>query len=91
MIDEQELKDTLAAFQALVERADCLLPFTGAGISTDAGIPDFRSPGGLWTQNKPIPFDAFLASAEARREAWRRRFAMDGTFRQARPRPRPRS
>ena len=57
-----------------------ILPFTGAGISTECGIPDFRSPGGIWTKNRPIPFDEFLASQEARNESWRRRFAMGDEF-----------
>src|SRR6202140_3832767 len=62
-----------------------IVPLTGAGISTESGIPDFRSPGGLWTRNRPIAFDEFVASANARNEAWRRRFAMEPTFAAARP------
>jgi NAD-dependent deacetylase len=69
----------------LVNDARVILPFTGAGISTECGIPDFRSPGGIWTRYQPIPFDQFMASAEMRREAWRRRFAMDAQFSTARP------
>src|SRR5271163_4271509 len=69
----------------LVNDAAAILPFTGAGISTECGIPDFRSPGGIWTKYQPIPFDAFMASAEMRRESWRRRFAMDAQFSTAQP------
>jgi NAD-dependent deacetylase len=74
----EQLGDMIAA-------ASTIVPFTGAGISTECGIPDFRSPGGLWTRNRPIAFDEFVASEEARTEAWRRRFAMESTFAQARP------
>ncbi len=59
--------------------------FTGAGISTESGIPDFRSPGGLWTQNKPIDFGDFVTSEAMRIEAWRRRFALDHVFGAALP------
>jgi NAD-dependent deacetylase len=85
MICEAQSKEGRERFAALVGEARCLVPFTGAGLSTDAGIPDFRSPGGLWTKNKPIGFEDFLASAEARREAWRRRFAMEEVFGGAEP------
>jgi NAD-dependent deacetylase len=69
----------------MIHEAAVIVPFTGAGISTECGIPDFRSPGGLWTKNQPIPFDEFLASQEARNESWRRRFAMIDQFGNARP------
>jgi NAD-dependent deacetylase len=69
----------------LVTAARVIAPFTGAGISTECGIPDFRSPGGLWTKNRPIPFDEFVASQDMRNESWRRRFAMDAQFSAARP------
>jgi len=80
-----ELEQAVADLQELVREASVVVPFTGAGISTECGIPDFRSPGGIWTKNRPIPFDEFLASQEARNEAWRRRFAIGDEFAHARP------
>lgn len=71
--DIEELADLLR---------DCkrAVVFTGAGISTESGIPDFRSPGGIWTRMAPIEFQDFVASEAMRREAWRRKFAMDEHF-----------
>jgi len=75
----------IATLARLIAEAKRAVVFTGAGISTESGIPDFRSPGGIWTQMAPIYFDEFLASEEARRETWRRRFAMEDIFRAAEP------
>jgi NAD-dependent deacetylase len=69
----------------MLAEASAVVGFTGAGISTESGIPDFRSPGGIWTTSKPILFEAFLASEEARRETWRRKFATHPTIAGARP------
>jgi NAD-dependent deacetylase len=80
-----DLETAIARLRDLIEGASNILPFTGAGISTECGIPDFRSPGGLWTKNKPINFDDFLSSREMRDESWRRRFAMQHQFAGARP------
>jgi NAD-dependent deacetylase len=80
-----DLDSAIARLREIVDAAGTIVPFTGAGISTESGIPDFRSPGGLWTRYRPIPFDEFLASQEARNESWRRRFAMDEQFGGARP------
>jgi len=80
-----DLDTAISDLRGLIEGAERILPFTGAGISTECGIPDFRSPGGLWTQNKPIPFDAFMASREMRNESWRRRFVLEESFAKAKP------
>jgi NAD-dependent deacetylase len=81
----RDLRSGVEALGNMIAEAKCIVPFTGAGISTETGIPDFRSPGGLWTRNRPIPFDEFVSSREARDEAWRRRFAMEPVFAAAKP------
>jgi NAD-dependent protein deacetylase/lipoamidase len=73
------------ALSRMIADARNAVAFTGAGISTESGIPDFRSPGGIWTKFKPIDFQDFLASAEARRETWRRKFATHPTIEKAMP------
>jgi NAD-dependent deacetylase len=80
-----DLQTAIAGLSDLVAGSRAIVPFTGAGISTECGIPDFRSPGGIWTKMAPIQFDAFVASQAARDEAWRRRFAMQDQFGGARP------
>jgi len=76
--DSRRLAEILAAARRVVV-------FTGAGISTESGIPDFRSPGGIWTRMAPIDFEDFVRSPEMRNEAWRRRFAMEETFASVKP------
>ncbi len=78
-------KTPVDALAELLRRARNVVFFTGAGISTESGIPDFRSPGGFWTRMAPIDFREFVASADMRREAWRRRFAMEETFAAVKP------
>src|SRR3954468_7635946 len=71
--------------RSLIAEARTVVGFTGAGISTESGVPDFRSPGSPWTRHTPIPFEGFTRSAAARREAWRRKIATDDLSRGAGP------
>ena len=76
----------IEALARLIDKARQIVFFTGAGISTESGIPDFRSPGtGLWTKIKPIQFQDFIDSEEVRQESWRRRFSGDRTLQDAKP------
>jgi NAD-dependent deacetylase len=75
----------VATLRRMIEEARRVAVFTGAGISTESGIPDFRGTNGVWSKMQPILFQDFVASAEARRETWRRRFAGDDTMRAAQP------
>lgn len=79
------MHEDLGRLRSFLLESERAVIFTGAGISTESGIPDFRSPGGLWTQNKPIDFREFLSSEEARRETWRRKIEIDKTLQQAKP------
>ncbi|MBA3811331.1 MAG: NAD-dependent deacetylase [Caulobacteraceae bacterium] len=66
--------DRRTALARLIAAARNVTVFTGAGMSTESGVPDFRSPGGVWSRMKPIQFQDFVASEAARREAWTRVF-----------------
>ncbi len=71
----------------LVRGAENIVAFTGAGVSTESGIPDFRSPGGIWEKYQPVYFDDFVSSEEARRKYWQRSLATYPTIRDAKPNP----
>lgn len=79
------MPDPLSELTEVLRDARRAVCFTGAGISTESGIPDFRSPGGLWSRMRPIEFQDFIASEQMRREAWRRRLASERTMRAAQP------
>ena len=61
----------------MIAKADRIVVFTGAGISTESGIPDFRSPQGIWAKTTPIYYDEYVSSADARADAWQRKFEID--------------
>lgn len=77
MTTGDDIKTSAKALAAVLAGMRAGVAFTGAGISTECGIPDFRSPGGLWSRNRPIDYQAFRASPQMRAEAWRRRFALE--------------
>lgn len=74
-----------AALADMLRRARRAVVFTGAGISTESGIPDFRSPGGIWTRMMPVQFQDYVADPEARRLSWERRFDMEETWNAVKP------
>jgi NAD-dependent deacetylase len=72
MAQTDKSQQSIQELASLLVTARRIVAFTGAGISTESGIPDFRSPGGVWDKNQPIQYTDFLADPEARRETWRR-------------------
>ena len=80
-----DVNNAVDAVARLVRDSERVVVFTGAGISTESGISDFRSPGGVWTRMSPIYYQDFVASEEARRESWRRKIQTDREMLGAQP------
>jgi NAD-dependent deacetylase len=72
------MSESLEMVARWVAESQGLVAFTGAGISTESGIPDFRSPGGVWARYQPVYYDDFLARPEARHEYWRQKCEAHG-------------
>ena len=79
------LEMSQVAAQKWIAEAARIVGFTGAGISTESGVPDFRSPDGVWARNRIIDFQEFLASEEARIEYWRQKVIGWSDMRIAKP------
>jgi NAD-dependent deacetylase len=75
----------LAEFALRVKQSSAIVFFTGAGISTESGVPDFRSPGGVWTKYQPVLFQDFLASEAARVQHWQLKKATYELFKTVKP------
>lgn len=75
----------IARLCAAFVEASQVVVFTGAGISTGSGIPDFRGPGGLWTRRQPVYYQDFVASEESRVEHWDYKLETFDAFRDAQP------
>ena len=80
-----ELEEKIEELAAQVCESRYAVAFSGAGISTESGIPDFRGPQGIWTKMRPIELQEFLADPSARREYWRRKIESYPRMREAQP------
>ena len=74
MANPNNYRNHAESLRIMVQKAERIVVFTGAGISTESGIPDFRGPQGVWKKKPPINFHDFVASEEVRRKSWEQRF-----------------
>ncbi len=81
------MKEQIDVLVELVEKSTCMVAFTGAGISTESGLPDFRSPGGVWSRFRPVTFQEFQASDRGRMDYWDRYLEFYPPFTQVQPNP----
>ncbi len=79
------LEEAIERTAELIDKSARIVGFTGAGISTDSGISDYRSKGGLWNRFTPVYYDEFLADEEKRRLYWQRKIEMWPSLRDAQP------
>jgi len=84
-INEPGTRAAIEKLSVLIQKAGSIVIFTGAGISTASGIPDFRGPGGVWSRRKPVYYQDFMRSEAARIEHWDYKLEGWETFRDARP------
>lgn len=75
----------IVQLKQMIDTSSRIVVFTGAGISTESGIPDFRGPNGIWNKITPIDFGDFVGSEDVRRESWQRKFSGDGSMAKAEP------
>lgn len=82
MMEPQSAIDALAK---LLRRAERIFVFTGAGVSTGSGIPDYRGENGVWKTRQPVYYDDFMSSEDARVEYWDYKLEGWAAFRDAAP------
>ena len=80
-----QVDEAQQALRDLIGSAGSTVAFTGAGLSTESGVPDYRTKDSPWLRYKPIAFSAFQSDVLMREEAWRRKFAMDDIYAGAKP------
>jgi NAD-dependent deacetylase len=78
-------QDLIEQIAEVLRNSRNTIAFTGAGISTESGIPDYRSPDGVWAKNRMVLFHEFIADEEARDEAWRQKVLVRKDFRDVQP------